>query len=206
MNLDKYTQKSQEAILQAQHIAKDYSHQTIEPAHLLLALMTQEDGMVPVIVNKVAGSPQALRMEIQHDLERRPKISGANTEVGLAQTTADVFRAAECYAKGMQDDYVSTENILLGLTESIEGKRLASFGLTKDAILAALKTVRGSQRVTSQQPESTYQALERYGRELQDPLALKILSGEFHEGDVIQVSAGKDGLKFKTSPQGDGRQ
>ena len=134
--------------------------------YLLLALLGQEEGVVPAIVNKVAGSVQSLRNELTHELERRPKIHGANAEVGLAQPTTEVFKAAERYAKGMQDDYVSTEHLLLGLTDSIEGKRLASFGLTKDAILSALKTVRGSQRVTSQNPESTYQALERYGRDL----------------------------------------
>jgi len=166
MDLNKYTQKSQEAILNAQNIAQDYSHPSIEPAHLLLALLGQEEGVVPAIVNKVAGSVQSLRNELTHELERRPKIHGSNADVGLAQPTADVFKAAERYAKGMQDDYVSTEHILLGLTDSIEGKRLASFGLTKDAVLSALKTVRGSQRVTSQNPESTYQALERYGRDL----------------------------------------
>jgi ATP-dependent Clp protease ATP-binding subunit ClpB len=166
MDLSKYTQKSQEAILASQQIAQDYSHQTIEPAHLLLGLLRQEEGVVPAIVNKVAGSVQSLRNELTQELERRPRIQGANTDVGLAQTTSDVFRAAERYAKGMQDDYVSTEHILLGLTDSIEGKRLASFGLTKDAILTALKSVRGSQRVTSQDPESTYQALEKYGRDL----------------------------------------
>ncbi|NUQ85484.1 MAG: ATP-dependent chaperone ClpB [Anaerolineales bacterium] len=166
MDLNNYTQKSQEAILRAQALAQDYNHQAIEPAHLLLALLNEQEGVVPAIVGKVAGSAQALRNELTRDLERRPKIHGANTEVGLAQPTVDVLRAAERYAKGMQDDYVSTEHILLGLTESIEGKRLASFGLTKDAILAALKTVRGSQRVASQNPEDTYQALERYGRDL----------------------------------------
>jgi ATP-dependent Clp protease ATP-binding subunit ClpB len=166
MDLNKYTQKSQEAILNAQHIAEDHSHQTIEPAHLLLSLLTQEEGIVPAIVSKVAGSSQALRAEVTHDLEKRPKIQGANTEVGLARPTADVLKAAERYARGMQDDYVSTEHILLGLTESIEGKRLASFGMTKDAILSALKSVRGPQRVTSQNPESTYQSLEKYGRDL----------------------------------------
>ena len=166
MDLNKYTQKSQEAILNAQNIAQDYNHQSIEPAHLLLALLGQEEGVVPALVNKVAGSVQSLRNELTHELERRPKIHGSNADVGLAQPTADMFKAAERYAKGMQDDYVSTEHILLGLTDSIEGKRLASFGLTKDAILSALKTVRGSQRVTSQNPESTYQALERYGRDL----------------------------------------
>jgi ATP-dependent Clp protease ATP-binding subunit ClpB len=165
MDLNRYTQKSQEAILRAQQLAQDYNHQSIEPAHLLLALLQQEEGVVPAIVGKVAGSAQSLRNELTQELERRPKIHGSNADVGLAQTTSEVLKAAERYAKGMQDDYVSTEHIMLGLTDSIEGKRLASFGLTKDAILNALKSVRGSQRVTSQNPESTYQALERYGRD-----------------------------------------
>jgi len=166
MDLNKYTQKSQEAILNAQHIAQDYGHQSIEPAHLLLSLLKQDEGVVPAIVGKVAGSVQSLRNELTLDIEKRPKIHGSNTEVGLAQTTSNVLQAAERYAKGMQDDYVSTEHILLGLTDSVEAKRLGSYGLTKDAILNALKSVRGSQRVTSQDPESTYQALERYGRDL----------------------------------------
>src|SRR5512142_1196557 len=166
MKLDNYTQKSQEAILQAQQIAQDYHHQAIEPAHLLLALLSEEEGVVPAIVTRVAGSPQALRNEVTRELSARPAIQGSNVEVGLAQSTSDVLKAAERYAKGMQDDFVSTEHILLALTESPEGRRMASFGLTKDAILNALKSVRGSQRVTSQNPESTYQALERYGRDL----------------------------------------
>ena len=166
MDLNKYTQKSQEAVLHAQQLAQDYNHQSVEPAHLLLALLQQDEGVVPAIVGKVAGSAQSLRNELTQELERRPKIHGSNADVGLAPQTSDVFKAAERYAKGMQDDYVSAEHILLGLTDSIEGKRLASFGLTKDAILNALKSVRGSQRVTSQNPESTYQALERYGRDL----------------------------------------
>ena len=166
MDLNKYTQKSQEAILNAQHIAQDYAHQSIEPAHLLLSLLKQDEGVVPAIVGKVAGSVQSLRNELTRDLEKRPKIHGSNADVGLAQTTSNVLQAAERYAKGMQDDYVSTEHLLLGLTDSTEAKRLGSYGLTKDAILNALKSVRGSQRVTSQDPESTYQALERYGRDL----------------------------------------
>jgi ATP-dependent Clp protease ATP-binding subunit ClpB len=166
MDLNKYTQKSQEAILNAQNLAQDHGHQTIEPLHLLLSLLTQEEGVVPAIVNKVAGSAQALRTELTQELEKRPRIHGSNTDVHLSQPAADVFRAAERYAKGMQDDYVSAEHILLGLTESVEGKRLSSFGLTKDTILSALKSVRGSQRVTSQNPESTYQSLEKYGRDL----------------------------------------
>jgi ATP-dependent Clp protease ATP-binding subunit ClpB len=166
MDLNKYTQKSQEALLHAQQLAQEYNHQAIEPAHLLLALLGQEEGVVPVIVNKVAGGVQGLRDELTSDLEKRPKIHGSNTEIGLAQPTSNMLQIAERYAKGMQDDYVSTEHILLGITDSTEGRRLASFGLTKDAILNALKSVRGSQRVTSQNPESTYQSLERYGRDL----------------------------------------
>jgi len=168
MKFDKFTEKSQDAIFQAQGIARDYNHQTIEPAHLLLALIRQEEGVVPAIVTRVAGSVQALRQELQEELAGRPRIQGAGVEVGLAQTTADILNAAERYARGMQDDFVSTEHILLALTDSGEGRRLTSFGLTKDAILTALKSVRGSQRVTSADPESTYQALEKYGRDLTD--------------------------------------
>jgi ATP-dependent Clp protease ATP-binding subunit ClpB len=168
MKLDKFTQKSQEAIFQAQETARDHNHQSIEPAHLLLALLRQDQGVVPAIVTKVSGSVDALRSELQNELARRPKIQGAGVEVGLAQTTSDALTAAERYAKGMQDDYVSTEHILLALTDTVEGRRLASFGLTKDAILTALKSVRGSQRVTTADPESTYQSLEKYGRDLTD--------------------------------------
>ncbi|HSR20226.1 MAG TPA: ATP-dependent chaperone ClpB [Anaerolineales bacterium] len=168
MKLDKYTQKSQDAILQAQQIARDLNHQALEPAHLLLALLQQDAGVVPAIVTRVAGSVQALRSDLQNDLDKRPKIQGAGVEVGLAPTSAEVLNAAERYAKGMQDDYVSTEHLLLGLTDSVEGKRLAGHGLTQDAILGALKAVRGSQRVTNENPESTYQALEKYGRDLTD--------------------------------------
>jgi ATP-dependent Clp protease ATP-binding subunit ClpB len=168
MKLDKFTSKSQEAIAAAQELARDLDHQAIEPAHLLLALIRQEEGVAPALVTKVAGSVLALREELQSELDRRPKIRGAQTEMGLSQTAADVLNAAERYAKGMQDDYVSTEHILLGLTDSVEGKRLSSYGLTKDAILNTLKAVRGSQRVTTPEPESTYQALEKYGRDLTD--------------------------------------
>ncbi len=166
MNLDKYTQKSQEALLNAQNLAQELNHPSVEPAHLLLALLRQEEGVVPALVTKVAGSVLALREEVQHDLDSRSKVYGSNAQIGLSRPAADVLAAAERVAKGMQDEYVSTEHILLGLTESIEGKRLSQYGLTKDAILKALVSVRGSQRVTSQTPEDTYQALEKYGRDL----------------------------------------
>jgi ATP-dependent Clp protease ATP-binding subunit ClpB len=166
MNLDKFTQKAQEAIFQAQQLGRDLNHQTIDPAHLLLALLQQEDGVVPALVSNIAGSVSGVRDELRQDLEKRPKVYGGGDEVGLSRPAADVLSAAERLAKGMQDDYVSTEHILLALTESSEGKRLAQFGITKDAILKALVSVRGSQRVTSQNPEDTYQALEKYGRDL----------------------------------------
>ena len=166
MNLEKFTQKSREAVFAAQQLAHDLNHQAIEPAHLLLALLRQDEGVAPAVVTRVAGSVQALREELIKDLDSRPRITGAGGEVGLAQSAVDALDAAERYAKGMQDDYVSTEHILLGLTDSTERKRLASYGLTKDAILKALQGIRGSQRVTGENPEETYQALEKYGRDL----------------------------------------
>jgi len=167
MNLDKFTQKAQEALLQSQQLASELHHQQIEPAHLLLALLTQNQGVVPAIVTKVAGSAVALREDVQKELDNQPKVFGDGAgQPGLSRQTSDVISAAERYAKGMSDEYVSTEHLLLGLTDSPEGKRLADYGLTKDAILKALKEVRGSQRVTSQNPESTYEALEKYGRDL----------------------------------------
>ncbi len=168
MDLEKYTKKAQEAVLASQKIAGELNHQTIEPAHILLALLQQSDGIIPALVTRIAGSTQAILNELQTDLQNQPKVYGGNTQVSLSRPAADVFDAAERYAKGMQDDFVSTEHILLGLTESVERKRLAGYGITKDAILKALASVRGSQRVTSENPEDTYQALEKYGRDLTD--------------------------------------
>jgi ATP-dependent Clp protease ATP-binding subunit ClpB len=166
VNLEKYTQKSQEAIFAAQRLAQDFNHQAIELAHLLLALLNQEEGVVPAVVAKVAGSVLALRDEVRKELEARPRVYGATGEIGLARPAADALQSAERFAKGMQDEYVSTEHLLLGLSESPEGKRLGEYGLDRDAILKALIEVRGSQRVTTQTPETTYQSLEKYGRDL----------------------------------------
>jgi len=166
MNLDRFTQKAQEAVLSAQQMTMELNHQSVEPAHLLMALVVQPDGVVPAVVTKIAGSTQALHEELEKDLQNRPKVYGSNTQVGLSRAAADVLAAAERFAKGMQDEYVSAEHILLGLTESSEKKRLEQYGLTRDAILKALVEVRGNQRVTSQNPETTYQSLEKYGRDL----------------------------------------
>ncbi len=166
MNLDRYTQKSQEVVIDAQRYAQEFNHQSIEAGHLLLALLSQEDGVVPAIVSKVAGSTLGIRDELYQELDKKSKVYGASRETGLSPSAGDVLKAAEKFAKGMQDEYVSTEHILLGLTESGESKRLNQYGLTKDAILKSLASIRGTQRVTSQNPETTYQALEKYGRDL----------------------------------------
>ncbi len=167
MDLNKFTQKAQSALIEAQQLASELSHQTIEPAHLLLALLRQDQGVVPAIVTKVAGSPAALRDEIQKDLDSRSKVYGGGTgQPGLSQATSKIINVAERYAKGMSDEYISTEHLFLGMAESPQADRLANFGLTKDAILKALKEVRGTQRVTSQTPEDTYESLVKYGRDL----------------------------------------
>jgi len=166
MNLEKFTQKSKEAVLAAQNLAQDFQHQLVEPSHLLLALVQQEDGIVQKIIIKASGGIQALQAELISDLEKKPKIQGTNLELRISSQAADVITSAERYSRGMQDDFVSTEHMLLALADSSENKRLSLYGLSKDAILAALKQVRGSQRVTSENPEATFQSLEKYGRDL----------------------------------------
>jgi ATP-dependent Clp protease ATP-binding subunit ClpB len=166
MNFDKFTQKAQEAVSQSQQIAIEFSHQTIEPAHLLLALIRQQEGIVPAIVTRVSGSVAGLQTDLEKDLEARSKVYGSNTSLSMSKTTADILGNAEKIAKGMQDEYVSTEHLFLALCDSTEGKRLSQFGLTKDSILKALMSIRGRQRVTNQNPEETYQSLEKYGRDL----------------------------------------
>ena len=125
MDLEKYTQKSQESILSARQLAQEFNHQSIEPVHLLAALVSQEEGVVPALVTKVAGSVATLREEVAQELEKRSKVYGGTAEVGLARPAAEALSAAERYAKGMGDNYISTEHILLGLTDSLEGERLS---------------------------------------------------------------------------------
>jgi ATP-dependent Clp protease ATP-binding subunit ClpB len=166
MDLNKFTQKAQEAIFQSQQIAKDNHHQAIEPVHTMLALIQQPEGVVPAVINKIAGNSNALLDEVKKEIDIRPKVTGWSGEVSLSSQASQVLDAAERFARGMQDEYTSTEHILLGLLESVEGKRMAHYGLTKDSVLKALMDIRGSQRVTSQNPEGTYQVLEKYGRDL----------------------------------------
>src|SRR6202142_4095123 len=139
MDAEKFTQKSQEALLAAQGLAQQYQHQSVEPVHLLLALVQQPDGIVRAIITKVSGGTQAIEEELGRELDKRPKIRGGNLEVSLSAQTGEVLAGAERYAKGMQDDYVSTEHLLLALADSSASQHLTQYGLTKDAILSALK-------------------------------------------------------------------
>ena len=166
MEMEKFTQKAQEALLKSQQIAREYQHQNIESIHILGALISQEEGIVSAITTKIAGSVLALREAVFKEIDKRPKITGYISDIGLTRSSSDVLNAAERFSKGMGDDFVSTEHILLALTESNESGLLKQFGLTKDTILNALKDVRGNQRVTSQTPEDTFQVLQKYGRDL----------------------------------------
>jgi len=166
MNLDRYTQKAQEAILAAKALAEDSRHASIEPAHLCLALVRQPEGIVPAIVTRIAGSTGLLTEALEQDLKGRPQVQGAASQPGLSRPAAEALDDAESRARAMKDDYVSTEHLLLALAAGPLAKLLAGFGLTAESILEALSSVRGSQRVVSPHPEDTYQALERYGRDL----------------------------------------
>src|SRR5579859_3053776 len=164
MNLDKFTQKAQEAVLEAQRLAGEYSHSQIEPEHLLLALLRQPEGVAPQVVARL-GDLNTLAGQVEAALAARPKVHGSNSQVSLSRAANDALTAAEREAKNMHDEYVSTEHILLALEGALRNFS-AGKGLTRDAMLKALSTIRGSQRVTSQNPEGTYAALEKYGRDL----------------------------------------
>jgi ATP-dependent Clp protease ATP-binding subunit ClpB len=167
MNLNNFTNKAQQAVVGSQSIAQEYNHTEIEPAHLMLSLMRQTEGVVPQVIAKIGVRPATLVSALEQMLQSKPHVYGGNTQVGLSRAGSDVLTRAEREAKQMKDDYVSTEHILLALTED---KSLADLlrrnGIDHDSILKALTAIRGGQRVTSQDPESTYQALEKYGRDL----------------------------------------
>lgn len=165
MDINKFTQKAQEALLAAESAARELNHPAVEPAHLLLALLQQTESIVPAVVTQIAGSTQALLHELRSSLEKHSKVHGMG-QISISATSVSALDAAQRYAKGMGDDFTSTEHILLGLTETPENELLKSYGITRDAILKALRSVRGSQSVSNQNPEATFQALEKYGRDL----------------------------------------
>jgi ATP-dependent Clp protease ATP-binding subunit ClpB len=166
MDLERFTQKAQQAVMEAQHLAQEHNHPAIEPGHLLLALLRQTDGVAPAIVSRIAGSTALLVDQLEKDLAARPKVHGSGEQAGLSRSASQALDAAERQAAAMKDDYVSTEHILLALAAGPEAGRLKGYGVTPESILQSLATIRGSQRVITPNPESTYQALEKYGRDL----------------------------------------
>ncbi len=167
MNLDKFTEKAQEALASAQKLAARLNHQQLEPEHALMSLLDQEKGLALAILQKASVSVDAVTVKLQRELDRLPRVTG-DVEPRLTQRLVKLIDAAESEAKKLKDEYVSVEHLLLAMIDDtgVAGRTLKEFGLTRERLLSALREVRGSQRVTSQNPEETYQALEKYGRDL----------------------------------------
>ncbi len=171
MDFNRFTEKLQEAVRAAQSIAVQHGNQQIDTEHLMLALLDQEGGLAPSILNKSDIRVDALRTRFQQEVDRMPKVSGASggpDQVYVTNRITKLLSQAEDEAKRLKDDYVSVEHVLLAATEDqgATGKLFREFGITRERLMRALQEVRGSQRVTTQNPEATYEALEKYGRDL----------------------------------------
>jgi len=172
IKFDKFTIKAQEAIGEAQQSAGSYNHQEIREEHLLLALINQKEGVIPSILHKLEVNPENIKAKLEKMLETIPKVySGSGTQQYIGNELNNVLSTALQEAKKVKDEFVSTEHLLIALTES-EGSRVSDLlkkeGINKDKIYQALVNIRGNQRVTDQNPEEKYQALERYARDLTD--------------------------------------
>jgi len=169
MTLNKFTEKAQEAVLDAQQRSESASHPQTEPEHLLAALLGQAEGIAPVIVRKLGLDPRDVAASTDSALGKLPRAHGGATP-GPSSRLRAVLGAAQAEAAQMKDDYVSTEHLLLAIAaesgRAESARLLQSRGMTRERILEALQSIRGSQRVTDQNPEGKYQALERYGRDL----------------------------------------
>jgi len=168
--MDKLTLKSQEALQEAQRIAHGYSHQEIDGEHLMLALIGQQDSLIPDLLERIGVPPSKLKPDLERELARRHKVQGTSTsDVFLSASMKKALDAAQVEAEKLKDDYVSTEHLLLGLLDQGDAslkKIFQSNGLKRDMVLRALAELRGNQRVTDQNPEDKFQALEKYGRDL----------------------------------------
>jgi ATP-dependent Clp protease ATP-binding subunit ClpB len=170
MQLDKLTIKSQEALAEAQRSAHGYSHQAVDCEHLLLALLSQSESLVPELLEKIGVPVTKLRTEVEQELARRHKVQG--TSSGDVYSTPELKKAldaAQAEAGKLKDDYISTEHLLLGLLDAGSSALKQIFkaqGLKRDSVLKALADLRGNQRVTDQAPEGKFQALDKYGRDL----------------------------------------
>jgi ATP-dependent Clp protease ATP-binding subunit ClpB len=171
MDINKLTEKLQEALSSAQSKAVRYGHQQVDVEHLLLALLEQDRGLTASILNKANVDVESFRRNVEQELDRAPKVSGPSGETGQVYVTARLNRLlsqAEDESKKLGDEYVSVEHALLPMTDDtgVAGRIFRQFGITRERLMQTLREVRGSQRVTSQNPESTYEALEKYGRDL----------------------------------------
>jgi ATP-dependent Clp protease ATP-binding subunit ClpB len=170
VDLNKLTQKSQEAVAAAQALAVERGHNDVDVEHLLSALLAQEDGLVPRLLTRMDAQTEAIRDAVESVLDTRPRISGTGydpSKIFLTQRLGKLLVDAEKHAKRLKDEYVSVEHLLMAMLEDAKiGKLLQQFGITHDKFLKALTDVRGNQRVQSANPEATYEALERYGRDL----------------------------------------
>src|SRR5947207_1728178 len=168
---DKFTVKAQEAIQQANDLASQHGNPELLPVHVLAALLEDREGIVVSVLSKLGVNPANVQVQAMERIERLPKVSGAGTQAHLSATAQKILDRAFKEADKFKDEYVSTEHLLLALAsekdKNNEGYQiLASAGATYEAILKALTSVRGSQRVTDQSPEGKYQALQRYAKDL----------------------------------------
>ena len=169
MRIDKFTQKGQEALLEAQNLAQKYNHPAVKPEHLLKVLVEQEGGVVPSVLKRIGVDIDALGQRVDEMLNRMPRATGASVQVGMDPDIVSVLDAAETIVDKMKDDYTSTEHILLAMVQAKAAtvrELLASFGVNEKSIMDALMGIRGSQRVSSPTPEDQYEALVKYGRDL----------------------------------------
>ncbi|HVT73581.1 MAG TPA: ATP-dependent chaperone ClpB [Lacunisphaera sp.] len=172
MDQQKFTVMSRQAVQEAQNEARRRSHNEVETWHLLVALLAQEGGIVPALVEKLGLTVSAMQLAAERELERIPKVTGAVdvSKIYVTQALHEVLTQAEAEAEALKDEYVSVEHLLLGLLQVAQPpalkKYFGSFGLDRARVLAELKQMRGSQRVTSDNPEATYNALEKYGVDL----------------------------------------
>ena len=170
-NFSKLTVKAQEIVQNSLEIAQNYNNQVLEPEHILAALIQESGNIADTILQKTGGNVKRLKVFVNEILEKLPKVSGSGIgNQQMSTSTAKLFDAAAEEARNIKDEYVSTEHLLLALSSSQDkaGQLLRDNGISRETILAALKDVRGTQRVTSQNPEDTYQALKKFGRNLNE--------------------------------------
>ncbi|NLT65346.1 MAG: ATP-dependent chaperone ClpB [Acidobacteria bacterium] len=171
MDINRFTQKAQEALAYAQSIAIRHSHQQVDLEHLLVSMIEQENGLAESILARAGIDIEQLKKNLEQELARMPRVSGPTgglNQVYITERLNRVLAGAEDEAKNLRDEYISIEHLLLASTEDTgaAGRLLSSAGATRDRLMQALRQIRGSQRVTSPDPEATYEALVRYGRDL----------------------------------------